>query len=53
MTGSAKQSMSPHNRTLDCFVADAPRNDGNGVLWAAHNKNAALPPRFCFEMANR
>jgi hypothetical protein len=45
MTGSAKQSMSPHDRTLDCFVADAPRNDG-GVLWAAHNKNAALLPRF-------
>jgi hypothetical protein len=28
MTGSAKQSMAQQQRTLDCFVASAPRNDG-------------------------
>ncbi|MEH2562989.1 hypothetical protein [Bradyrhizobium sp. AZCC 2289] len=27
MTGSAKQSIVPHKGRMDCFVADAPRND--------------------------
>src|SRR5258707_6380006 len=28
MTGSAKQSIAPRKERMDCFVADAPRNDG-------------------------
>ena len=28
MTGSAKQSMPQHKERMDCFVANAPRNDG-------------------------
>jgi hypothetical protein len=29
MTGSAKQSISPRKERMDCFVARAPRNDGD------------------------
>jgi hypothetical protein len=32
MTGSAKQSMAPQCGKLDCFVARAPRNDGDGFF---------------------
>src|SRR5258705_8988067 len=31
MTGSAKQSIGPQARRVDCFVAYAPRNDGIGT----------------------
>jgi len=30
IASEAKQSISPNKERLDCFVADAPRNDGTG-----------------------
>jgi hypothetical protein len=32
IASEAKQSISPHEERMDCFVAYAPRNDGSGCL---------------------
>jgi hypothetical protein len=32
MTGSAKQSISPRKERMDCFVANAHRNDEGGTF---------------------
>jgi len=33
IASEAKQSISPRKRSMDCFVAFAPRNDGGLVTW--------------------
>jgi hypothetical protein len=44
MTGSAKQSISPRQGTMDCFVASAPRNDVDGQESAFSRLD---PPEVC------
>jgi len=32
IASEAKQSIKPPKESMDCFVASAPRNDGEGVI---------------------
>jgi hypothetical protein len=42
MTGSAKQSISPHKERMDCFVAGAPRNAEGGPLFLRYRAIAFI-----------
>src|SRR5260370_39007250 len=39
MINSTKQSMATRNAGLDCFVANAPRNDGGNALSTAYRRH--------------
>ena len=51
IASEAKQSISPRQERMDCFVASAPRNDDTPIATMTPHSRGAVRPRFCRNVA--